>query len=154
MIACILSTLVAARLKHGSIYTIKLLRRGVNLARGQDINLLRSIQVKDIMSYEAETIPATTKLSNVLDMIYNSPHSNFFVVDREQRLMGSIGFGEIRELIRDVQSLEHILLAEDIANYNVPVVHENDRLDIVMSMFGQAHLDQIPVEVQPDIARQ
>jgi CIC family chloride channel protein len=152
MIACILSTLVAARLKKGSIYTIKLLRRGVNLSRGQDINLLRTIKVEDVMSQEAETIPAATKLSDVLEKIYNSPHANFFVVDNKQKLMGSIGFGEIRELIRDVQSLEQILIAEDIANYNVPVVHQNDKLDIVMSMFAQAHLDQIPV-VTPDDER-
>lgn len=150
MIACILSTLVSARLKKGSIYTIKLLRRGVNLSRGQDINLLRTIKVENVMSHEAETIPATTKLSDVLEKIYNSPHANFFVVDNKHRLMGSIGFGEIRELIRDVQSLEQILIAEDIANYNVPVVHQNDQLDIVMSMFAQAHLDQIPVVTQDD----
>lgn len=149
MIACILSTLLAARLKHGSIYTIKLLRRGVNLSRGQDINVLRTIKVSDIMSPEAETIAATTKLSDVMEMIYNSPHSNFFVTDKQKGLMGSIGFAEIRELIRDIQSLEQILLAEDIANYNVPSVHKNDQLDMVMSMFGRTHLDEIPV-VTPD----
>jgi CIC family chloride channel protein len=153
MIACILSTLVSARLKRGTIYTIKLLRRGVNISKGQDVNLLKAISVKDIMSTNIETVPATTKLADVLEEIYNSPYTNFFVIDSNERLMGSIGFDEIRELLRDVDSLEQILLAEDIANFNVPVIHEHDTLDIAMRIFGEVHLDQIPVVTEHDSNR-
>ncbi|MFQ6048487.1 MAG: chloride channel protein, partial [Phycisphaerae bacterium] len=47
MISTIIATLLATRLLTGSIYTIKLLRRGVDIHKGQDISVLRHLLVRD-----------------------------------------------------------------------------------------------------------
>ena len=49
MTSCIIATLLANRLHPESIYTLKLMRRGVNLRAGQDINLLRGVRVREVM---------------------------------------------------------------------------------------------------------
>ncbi|MBW2619644.1 MAG: chloride channel protein, partial [Deltaproteobacteria bacterium] len=46
MSACILATLMASQIKKESIYTLKLIRRGVNIRAGQEVNLLRSLTVE------------------------------------------------------------------------------------------------------------
>ena len=50
MITCIISRLMAGRLLKESIYTFKLIRRGVDIRAGREVNVLKSISVKDVMN--------------------------------------------------------------------------------------------------------
>ncbi len=49
MICCVISTFVARSVKKESIYTMKLLRRGVDIRAGRDVNVLKSMRVDDFM---------------------------------------------------------------------------------------------------------
>jgi len=69
MITCIISRLIAGRLLKESIYTFKLLRRGVDIRAGQEVNVLKSIQVKDVMNPEVETIAESLSLREFAEKI-------------------------------------------------------------------------------------
>ncbi|MEE9393113.1 MAG: chloride channel protein [Planctomycetota bacterium] len=56
MTTCVLATLFAGRLNKDSIYTAKLRRRGINIAGGQVVDLLRDDQVREIVSQAATTV--------------------------------------------------------------------------------------------------
>ena len=49
-------TMVAGQLFRESIYTLKLTRRGVNIRAGREVNTLKSMRVKEVMSTGVETI--------------------------------------------------------------------------------------------------
>ncbi|UCD86622.1 MAG: chloride channel protein [Desulfobacterales bacterium] len=57
MIACIIGSVASGQLLKDSIYTLKLARRGVNIKAGKEVNVLKSIPVKDVVNSEVETIP-------------------------------------------------------------------------------------------------
>ena len=48
MITCIIATLIAMRIKEESIYTLKLKLRGINIFGGKEINVLKSLKVKNV----------------------------------------------------------------------------------------------------------
>ena len=144
MITCIISVLITTRLKRDSIYTLKLSRRGINLFQGQEVNVLRSLPVSRVMKTDFEQIRAATPLRKLMDLTVSSPHSNFFVVNDQNRLVGMISIHDIRRIIYESDALESILIAYDLMK---PILHltPTDTLDIVMKAFGEMNLDELPV---------
>ena len=145
MISCIISVLITSRLKKDSIYSLKLSRRGINLFQGQEINVLHSLKVSQVVKTDYERVYIDTPFRKLMDLTVRSPHPNFFVVDRKNHLLGVISIHDIRKFIYERDSLENILVAHDLLT---PVYHyftPDDRLDIVMKSFGEINIDQLPV---------
>jgi CIC family chloride channel protein len=145
MIACIISVLITSRLKKDSIYTLKLSRRGINLFKGQEINVLSSLPVSSVMETDAETVKAETSFRGLVDLTVNSSHASFFVVDQRGRLLGAISVHDVRKLIYDSDELEPILIAHDLMNPVRHVFTPNDTLDIVMGALGDMNIEELPV---------
>ena len=49
MLGVIVSLLVAERLEHESIYTLKLSHRGIHLQHGKDVDVMESVRVSEVM---------------------------------------------------------------------------------------------------------
>jgi CIC family chloride channel protein len=145
MITTIIATLIAQRIQKESIYTLKLVRKGINLFGGRELNVLRSLKVKDVVKRSVETIHINAPFSETVNKMVDSKHNFLYVVDNDNIIQSYISLEEIRDTIRDYESLKNILIAEDIANPDVAVVREDDNLDYVMKMFGKTGHDELPV---------
>jgi CIC family chloride channel protein len=145
MLACIISVLITSRLKRDSIYTLKLSRRGIDLFRGQEINVLRSMPVSKVMKKDYETIHANASFRQLLDLTVNSSHPSFFVVDHRDRLMGVISVHDVRRLIYESDELAPIVVAHDLMNPVRYSCKPTDTLDTVMVAFAQLKTDELPV---------
>ncbi|MFQ5864245.1 MAG: chloride channel protein [bacterium] len=145
MISCIISVLITTRLKRDSIYTLKLSRRSINIFQGQEINVLNSLQVAKVMKTDYERVRADTSFRKLMDLTVSSSHSNFFVVDNKNHLLGVISIHDVRRIIYESDVLESILVAYDLST---PIRHYftvNDTLDVVMQAFGELNIDELPV---------
>ena len=145
MISCIISVLITTRLKTDSIYTLKLARRGINIFKGQDINVLHSFKVSQVLKTDYERIHADTPLPKLIDLIAKSPRTNFFVVDKSNQLLGEITIHDLRKIIYESEILEHIIVAYDLMT---PIRHyftPTDTLDHVIKAFGDMNTDELPV---------
>ena len=80
-----------------------------------------------------------------MDKLSNSLQSNFYVTDRDERIIGSVSLNEIRQTIVDYENLKNILIASDIMNPEVITVSLDENLDDVMKKFGRYNLDVFPV---------
>ena len=67
------STILAEHLSRESIYTLKLLRRGVRLEQGRDIDVMQGVLVGEAMTTEVDTVPADMSLEK-LDRLFNETH--------------------------------------------------------------------------------
>ena len=144
MLTCVGALLVSARLNRESIYTEKLVRRGVRLSEGKDVNVLRTISVRDVIE-EAPTVPAELPFSELVPRILAGSHLELLVVDREDRLVGTLALGEIKGSLHDADALSSLVVAADVANRKVPFVLPDDNLDLVAHLFGRTHRDELPV---------
>lgn len=145
MITCIISVLITTRLKKDSIYSLKLSRRGIDLFQGQEVNVLHSLQVSRVMKTDFEQISADTPLRKLMDLTVSSLHSNFFVVNKQEQLIGVISIHDIRRIIYESDALESILVAYDLLQPVQQSFAPGDTLDIVMKAFGEMNIDELPV---------
>ena len=145
MFACIIGNTLATRLKSSSIYTEKLARRGLNISRGQDVNVMASLTVRDVLSSNFLAVAEDTKLGSMLNLMMKHPHAYFYVRDSRGRFKGIVDVEDLRQVILDGAVLKDLVIARDIMNDEVPRVHVADRLDKVMLLFGSTRREEMPV---------
>ncbi|RMG62622.1 MAG: CBS domain-containing protein [Calditrichaeota bacterium] len=146
MFACVIATLVATRLEQASIYTMKLIRRGINLYRGREVNVLRSIPVKEVMRTDPVVIQASTGFQELIHLLINTNYNHFFVTDRNGKLLGSISVDQIRRILEEREYLANLLIAHDLLSAENSVrVFPEDTLDDVIRLFTQHEVDELPV---------
>jgi len=145
MITCIIATILAMRLHKESIYTLKLKLRGINLFEGREINVLKSLTVKDVYSQNVEIVTENASYPTIIDKISKSPHSILYVVDDDKKLFGTVSLNEVRRNIPDYDTLKHLLIVKDIMEDKPPVVNLDTSLDEVMKHFGLLNIDELPV---------
>lgn len=145
MISTIISTLLTTKIQKESIYTLKLIRRGIDIFKGQEINILRSIQVKEAVSPNITKVKANATFQEILATIADSSNSECFVENLKGQLIGVIPMRNIRKVILDRDYLENILIAIDIMDEKVPFVAMNETLDHAMKLFSQYEIEELPV---------
>ncbi|MBT8357266.1 MAG: chloride channel protein [Desulfobacterales bacterium] len=127
MITCIISSIVARQLLKESIYSLKLLRRGINLEEGKEINVLKSIKVSEVMNTEVETITEALGLEKLAEIISKSKYNSFPVVGEGNKLTGILSFFDYNEAIFD-ENLRGLVVAKDIATLDVVTISTDDNL--------------------------
>lgn len=152
MVACVLSTLVSQLLSRDSIYTEKLRRQGVDIFKRDDPNALKSLFVRDTMDDQIEVIPAHANFETMLDLVVQSRHSQFFVVDAQGRLLGAIALDELRRLIYDRDTLGNVLVAGDLVERR-PLLKPDDDLDLASRLFTASGVEEIAVVDRDDPTR-
>ncbi len=150
MITTIIATIVAQRLHKESIYTLKLVRRGINIFGGRETNVLRSLKVRDIVKQGIDIINEQDGFKTILKKVSSSNHNFIYVKDADGTISGSISMQEIRSTLLDFDNLKDLLIASDVANPNVNIIHEKDNLDFVMKEFGRTGMDELPVVAMRD----
>jgi len=60
-----------------SIYTLKLLRKGVDVKAGKEVNLLKSISVTSVMNTKVETLYEGLTMDNLFPMVSRSKFNSF-----------------------------------------------------------------------------
>ena len=145
MTACVVSSLVCQLLSRDSIYTSKLRRQGIDLFAEEDPNVLKGLYVRDVIDAEPEVIPASANFQTILDLVVQSDHAQFFVVDHDNKLMGAISLTEVRRLIYERETLQHLVVAGDLVDRNHPTVTEQEDLSVVMQLFSGTHVDEFAV---------
>jgi len=97
LIICCITSYTVARilLRGGSIYTIKLMRKGIYLDLPQPV--LSEVSVGEAMHKEVIAVSPLCRISEVRDGIYRYNYTGFPVVD-EGRLVGMITFDDIRRI--------------------------------------------------------
>jgi CIC family chloride channel protein len=151
MMTCIISTLVAGQLFRESIYTLKLIRRGVDIRGGREINTLKSMSVADVMNTSVETIFEGTPLGVLSKMIAKSKYNSFPVLDREKRLTGVVSFSDYRDAVFD-EDLKDLIIAKDLATTDVTTIDQNADLYEALETIMVKDFAVLPV-VAPDDPR-
>ena len=149
MISCIVSTIITTSLKRGSIYTIKLSRRGVNIAHGWEQSILQSLRVRDIMNDQVVTIPEQMQLVDVIDTLKKQDVSYLHVVDDTGELTGIISFRDIRPVLQE-ETVKRLIIAKDVATTDVVTIRPSDNIQLALQEMGGRGISQLPVVAESD----
>ena len=144
MITCILSTMLASSLKKGSIYTIKLLRRDVDISGGMEQNLLRSLEVGQFMTKDPPTVHEGMPLVELIGTFKTENVSYLHVVDADGDLTGIISFRDIRPVFQE-KTLHWLVVAKDVATTTLKTVTAHDSILKALQTMGDLGISQLPV---------
>jgi len=150
MITTIVAVVLASRIQKESIYTLKLVRKGIDLHRGRDVNVLHSLQVSAAMRRSVETVNEDTTLNELMTLMARSNHSVFFIVNDDEELTGYVTLNDLRKLMPDSRSLAHLIIAGDIAHDCDFALTANDTLNRSMELFVAEGIEELPIVKDKD----
>lgn len=145
MITCILSTIFSSKLSRESIYTLKLVLRNINIKDGSEVNIMKSIFVKDIYSNQYETIPDNAKFDDVVNYVISGKVPYFIVTDKKGLASGMISLHDINEQLFDREVLQNLLIAKDIANDNIITISLDDNCQKALDEMALHDFEGLPV---------
>jgi len=149
MIGCTVATLVAQRINPESIYTLKLIRRGVDIHAGKDMNLLRSLNVAQAMRSEVDSVPQSMTLGQFHNMVLGSKFASFPVVDDKGRLTGIISHADYTDHHVEKDLWDLVVVAE-LATSKVETVTPRDTLDAALRKISARDFATLPVVAGPN----
>ncbi len=145
MTSCIASLVVVQRFYGHSIYETKLLRRGIKIVRGHDINLLRSMLVGDYMERDFETIREDTRLGEMIARAQESPYPHFLVLNGQDELVGILSMRDLKTFLAEMGDLIQLVVASDIMTKNVFCLTPQDNFETAFEVFEGKQISTLPV---------
>ena len=91
MISCVISNIVSKKIESGSIYTMKLIRRGESMEIGKDKKILKKLRVADVIVSNCITINMDTPFTEILRLVRTTNADGFSVLDGDGGLIGMVG---------------------------------------------------------------
>ncbi len=145
MVACIPSVMVV-RFFHGfSIYETKLIREGVNIVRGHEVNKLRNMSVREIMTRDMQTLRVDTPIDRIITIMEESSFPHFVVLDEKGMLAGVLTLRDLRALLAYPERRRPGLVAGDLMQAEPVTVNESDNLETAFHLFARYGFAFLPV---------
>ena len=155
MITCIISTIVSSKFSRESIYTLKLLKRNINIRGHAEINVMKTMHVKDLCKYEFVSIPENANFSEVVSKLIGFELPYLSVHDiREKRFRGIVSIHDIKDVVFEKEALRDLCIAGDIANREIPRAFPDDNCSVVLSHMRHCGYDCLPVMAADNHDRQ
>jgi CIC family chloride channel protein len=149
MTASVVATLTATLLQKESIYTLKLVRRGIDIRAGKETNILNALLVKDAMNKKVEVVREDMPFKELVQFVPNSKYTNFPIVDAKGKLTGIISLQDFREVIFE-KHLEDLIVAKELATMEVITVTPDQNLNDALAKIGYRNIEQLPVVDKKD----
>jgi len=144
MLACIIATIASGQLLRDSIYTLKLARRGIDIKEGKEVNILKSMFVKEVMNPNVETMPEALPLGIMAEKISKSKFNSFPVLNAQNQLVGILSFNDYSEAIFD-ESLKDLVVARDLATTDLVTITMGDNLWTALEKISSKDFAVLPV---------
>ncbi len=145
MFAVAIATLVFNHYSRTSIYTRKLVRRGVRLRYPHDYNILEEIPVSEIMHREPEILPLDMSFDSAYEKAFRSRHRSFPVVDEKGELQGIITKSDFARVIFKEGEGSRSLKLGDFCTLDVEVVSPRNTVWDVLQLFHTKRYGMFPV---------
>jgi CIC family chloride channel protein len=145
MLCTVVSTMLAEQLSRESIYTLKLVRRGIRLALGRDIDVMQGVFVSEATRQlsDADVVYSTMSVDELARKFDRTRHHGFAVLDENGQLYGVVTLRDLEEAMHggDVGSMT----VRDIATVSPATVYPDDPLWVALKKLGVRDVGRLPV---------
>lgn len=144
MFATVISTTIARHFEAESIYTLKLKNRGIDVRERKDVNLMRSLLVKDAMTPARELtfVRPDTALEELARIFQETAHHGFVVLDEREELFGVVALSDLE---RALESGDASATVKEICTRSVVTAFPDETLDDALRHFGALDVGRIPI---------
>ena len=144
MLSCIIASLIAVSLKDTSIYTVKLKLKGIIFKEGRELNILRSLYVRDFISQDYKAFLNTEHVGRIVDHAIGGKHHSFQIIDKDKNYTGCFSLNQLKQLVLQKELLDSFIIAQDLAVPGIYINYDDD-LEKAMEIFGREDVAEIAV---------
>ncbi|MCK5511793.1 MAG: chloride channel protein [Thermodesulfovibrionia bacterium] len=142
MITCIISTVVVRRFKKDSIYTLKLRRRGIDIQKHVQLDLMELIKVSDASVKNVITVDETTTAIDARLKMRTTNHRGFPVIDRKGNLVGMV---TRKDTNKPLANGKEEIPVKEIMTKDIIVCYPDENLKTALEKFAERNIGRIPV---------
>ncbi len=146
MFAVVISMLISQRIRPESVYTLGLLRKGIRISRGRDVDLLDSITVGEVMRRVPETLHETDSIIFAKGRLLHLHSHGLPVLNADGDLAGILTVGDIEEWETGHEEPEgrHVTVAE-ICTRDVVTTRPDETIGEALRKMGVRDIGRLPV---------
>jgi CIC family chloride channel protein len=148
MLATALATFLGDRLHPDSTYTMSLARKGIRLPSGEDIDLLDTVRVGEVMSTVDEHATPGMPLATLEDMLERSHHHGLPVVE-DEKLVGIVTYTDLSRFSAPLTDFT----VSDALTASPIVVTPNMPVSAALARMASLGLGRLPVVADDDPTR-
>jgi CIC family chloride channel protein len=135
MLAAVIATVGAQVVMRDSIYSLKLRRRGVMVGTSADLSVLRRLTASSVAPVQAVELHPDEPLAKLSELRGHEHITDFVVTDAQGRYAGMVTAADLRAALQDPEAIPY-LLVEELVRRDLPTIHPDEPLDLVMQMFA------------------
>jgi CIC family chloride channel protein len=148
MLTAVIATIVARILTRDSIYAADLKSMGVKIGRMSDLTLLRRMSVRNVPMIPPVIVHENESGQRLLELSERFSVNDFVVVDDEDRYLGLVTGSDLNQALVYREAIP-LLQVGELERKDLPTVHQNDTLDVVLDKFSANDVQSLAVIV-PD----
>lgn len=159
MLSTVICVAVAERLEPCGIYTLGLLRKGVRLIQGREVDLMQGVTVGDAMVMPPPTVTENATLVELRDAFQKYHSNSLCVLDDEGLLCGIVTLSDLQHAYAEMLSVSIVpvtdensppptpktLTVGDICTREVITVHPEDTLLDAIRAMSLRDVGRVPV---------
>jgi CIC family chloride channel protein len=143
MVSVVMSTLFAKFIREESIYTLQLMRRGINIRRREE-NVMHAFTVRQVMHDEGPTLHETAPFSDIVQYFLVNSLPLCFVLGEDHTLRGVISIHDVKVSLQE-ETLGALVIAKDLAQTCRIVTRPDETLAQCLEKFARTEQEYLPV---------
>ena len=147
MFACVVSNVTSSSLHPESLFTEGLKRRGFTIRKGQEIDVMESMLVKNNMVRCVQTLSEDDTAGALVSLMQSSRHAGFPIIDPNGKLCGIVTLEDMREKVKYGELEQKV---GDIATRDVIVAYPDENLNTVLKRLAVREIGRMPVVSRND----
>ncbi|HEX6306315.1 MAG TPA: chloride channel protein [Anaerolineales bacterium] len=146
MAGVVICMLVAERLQRESIYTLKLVKRGIRLQSGRDVDVMQAVHVAEVMVRQPEPVTVDMPVSLLAGEFLRTGRHGFPVLNTDGTLYGIVSLSDYRRAVAaNGDELPEELTVRDIATRDLVIAYPDETVDAVLRRMAPRDLSRVPV---------
>ncbi len=144
MFATVIATLVSEQLRRENIYTLKLVRRGIQIKGGRDVDVMQGVQVREAMVPQLETVPYSLNLTELMTEFSRLNRRGLPVVDENGDLYGIVSVQDVEKALDRGVSVTTTTV-KDITTTDLLVAYPDETIAEVLPRLSTRDVGRLPV---------
>lgn len=151
MLTAVICTLIIERTGPAGIYLWALIKEGVHLVQGRDVDVMQGILVKDGMLSPAPSILASASLDTLRQAFQTQNARALCVTNEDNHLLGIVTLGDLQRTFErfkqqdTLQETAQAMTVLDICTKNILTLAPDDALWRAIQMMGNDEIGRLPV---------
>lgn len=144
MLTTIVCVVVADRIEEHGIYSMGLMRQGIRLQPGREIDMMQGVSVAEAMVVPPPTILETATLLELRDLLRAQHTNSICVLDAQGRnLAGMVTLSDLQQAHEKPDSA--LYTVGDICSRDLVIAHPEDDLWTAIKTMGARDVGRLPV---------